>query len=35
MSANFTRQSRKPILEALADTPVVYVMGARQVGKST
>lgn len=35
MPSNFVRHSRTPILEALADTRVVYVMGARQVGKST
>jgi len=35
MPPNFIRHSRTPILKALADTRVVYVMGARQVGKST
>jgi len=35
MPATFSRHSRMPILEALGDTRVVYVMGARQVGKST
>ena len=35
MPSNFIRHSRAPVLEALADTRVVYVMGARQVGKST
>src|SRR5689334_14117507 len=35
MPSAFTRHSRTPILEALSDTRVVYVMGARQVGKST
>ncbi|HET7418130.1 MAG TPA: hypothetical protein VFJ61_10950 [Solirubrobacterales bacterium] len=35
MPSHFIRHSRAPILEALADTRVVYVMGARQVGKST
>lgn len=35
MPPTFIRHSRTPILEALGDTRVVYVMGARQVGKST
>jgi predicted AAA+ superfamily ATPase len=35
MPSHFIRHSRTPILEALGDTRVVYVMGARQVGKST
>jgi uncharacterized protein len=35
MPSTFIRHSRTPILEALGDTRVVYVMGARQVGKST
>jgi predicted AAA+ superfamily ATPase len=35
MPPSFIRHSRAPILEALSDTRVVYVMGARQVGKST
>jgi hypothetical protein len=30
MSSTFIRHSRAPILQALADTRVVYVMGARQ-----
>ena len=29
------RFSARPVREALADTPVVFVMGARQVGKTT
>jgi uncharacterized protein len=35
MPTVFGRHSRKLILEALGDTRVVFVMGARQVGKST
>jgi len=35
MDPLYARQSRKLVLEALSDTRVVFVMGARQVGKST
>lgn len=35
MSQLFPRHSRVLILEALADTPVTMLLGARQVGKST
>jgi predicted AAA+ superfamily ATPase len=35
MPSTFIRHSRAPILAALNDTRAVYVMGARQVGKST
>jgi uncharacterized protein len=35
MTTSFIRHSREFILEALSDTRVVFVMGARQVGKST
>jgi predicted AAA+ superfamily ATPase len=31
----YPRYSAKNIREALADTPVVFVMGPRQVGKTT
>ena len=34
-SSLFPRSARGPIIEALADTRVVFVGGARQVGKST
>jgi len=35
MEALHPRYLRPPLLEALADTRVVFVAGARQVGKST
>jgi uncharacterized protein len=35
MSELFPRHNRSLIIEALADTRVVFLMGARQVGKST
>lgn len=35
MPTAYSRHSRSLVLEALSDTRVVYVMGARQVGKST
>ncbi|MDE2653513.1 MAG: ATP-binding protein [Gemmatimonadota bacterium] len=31
----FPRFTARPVREALADTPVVFIMGARQVGKTT
>ncbi len=31
----FTRRAARLVTEALADTPVLFVMGARQVGKTT
>jgi predicted AAA+ superfamily ATPase len=34
-SGFYTRHARALVVEALSDTRVVYVMGARQVGKST
>lgn len=35
MSRHFPRHVRELVLEALSDTPVTMLMGARQVGKST
>jgi predicted AAA+ superfamily ATPase len=35
MSTIYQRRSRQSVLDALDDTRVVFVMGARQVGKST